>query len=382
MTEKIYYDDPHISRFTARVTECAPEGENYGIVLDRTAFFPEEGGQCCDKGTLAGMEVLHVSIKNGIIKHICKDPLAPGSEVEGEIDHALRFDKEQQHSGEHILSGLANSLYGCTNVGFRLASDITTLDFDKPLSPKEIADLEKKANEVVYRNLPVKCWFPPADELEKMEYRSKIELTEDVRIVEIPGVDTCACCAPHVDFTGQIGVIKVIRHEAWKGGVRLTILCGNRAFEHFSKALTTLDTLTKLCSAGLDSICDAVKDIKDKQVKAEAEKNKAETLLLEARIRQAAEGTAASPIVIFTPSCDTRNVRNAINNANSSDRLCAVFAGAEGSYNFIVECKKGGLKTVLENLRKTLNAKCGGSDTMLQGTITAEPKAILELFKD
>ncbi len=174
MTEKIYYEDPHIAQFTAKVTECLPKGDDYDIVLDRTAFFPEEGGQNCDKGVLAGMEVLHVAIKNGVIFHTCKKPLQPGTEVEGCIDYALRFDNEQQHSGEHILSGLANSLYGCTNVGFRLAYDITTLDFDKPLSDEEIAVLEQKANEAVFADLPIECGVPAPEVRKTLEYRSKL----------------------------------------------------------------------------------------------------------------------------------------------------------------------------------------------------------------
>ncbi len=392
MTAKIYYEDPHIGTFDATVLSCEKDKDAYALILDRTAFFPEEGGQCCDRGTIDGCEVLHVSIKNGVITHTVDTPFVPGSTVHGELDLKLRFDNEQQHSGEHILSGLAHSLYGCTNVGFRLAPDYTTLDFDRPLSAEQLLDLEKRANEVVYRDLPVKCSFPSAEELAVLDYRSKIELSGDVRIVEIPGVDICACCAPHVDSTGLIGMIKIIKHEAWKGGVRLTILCGKRALMYFGKALSTLDSLTKLCSAGPDALPEAVNALLQKSLKAEADKNKAETLLLEHLLKSgieklqkepasADEDRDKAPLILFTSAMDTRNIRNAINSVASGHAgILAVFAEQDGSMNFIASSTSGGLKAITDTLRKELGAKCGGNDTMIQGTVSASKEDILRCF--
>lgn len=376
MTHKIYYDDPHISTFTATVSECINEGDGFDIVLDRTAFFPEEGGQCCDRGTINGMEVKHVSIKGDVIFHRMDTAIPAGTQVSGEIDYALRFDNEQQHSGEHILSGLANSLYGCTNVGFRLASDITTLDFDKALTDEQIENLETKANEAVFKNLEILCGFPEPEVLKNLEYRSKLELTENVRIVTIPGVDVCACCAPHVDHTGQIGLIKIIKREAWKGGVRLTILCGARALAFFRTNLATVNELTRLTSASADNLPKAVTELKEKADKAEAAKNLTESLMLEELLKTATPGTP-----LFVPAFDTRNIRNAINKTKAAaSGICAVFAGTGASYNFLAAGDNGGCKALAALLRDRLGAKCGGSDTMIQGTVEAESKAIAEVF--
>lgn len=384
MTEKIYYNDPHISGFTATVESCSEKDGKWLITLNRTAFFPEEGGQGADTGTINDVAVEHVSIdKAGIISHLVSKEFLPGTEVHGTINYEQRFDYEQQHSGEHILSGLANSLYGCTNVGFHLGSSETTLDFDKPLSAKQLAVLEQKANEAVLKNLPISCTFPSSEVLQTLEYRSKLALTENVRIVEIPGVDICACCAPHVDSTGQICMIKIVRSQAWKGGVRLTIFCGRRALANYSECLETLGRLTAICSTSAALLPDSVNKLKAELAEAVANGNRLESELLFSRINSLPAIPFYAPLLFFTHAADGKVLRNTVNRLVATrSGICAIFAGNDTiGYNFILGCAAGGCKELAGKMRDELTAKCGGDDHMLQGNIPVPEETIRAWFE-
>ena len=210
MTEKLYYLDSHLFTFDATVLACREEKQGYSVVLDRTAFFPEGGGQLADTGTLGPARVLDVHERDGEIRHYTDAPLTVGERVTGQLDAEQRLRRMQDHSGEHILSGLVHNAYGYDNVGFHMGAECMIIDFSGELSWEQLMELETRANEVVRQNLPLHIWFPVEDELKTLDYRSKLELTENVRIVEIPGVDRCACCAPHVARTGEVGVIKIL----------------------------------------------------------------------------------------------------------------------------------------------------------------------------
>ena len=225
-TEKLYYTDSHMFEFTATVLDCRDTPKGPALILDRTVFFPEGGGQQADTGSFGGVNILDVHEKDGEILHYCDRPLPAGETAEGRIDAEQRLVRMQNHSGEHVVSGLAHQLYGCENVGFHMGEDFVTIDFDRELSWEQLMEIEERANRVVRDDLPVLCTFPEPEELKNLEYRSKLELTENVRIVEIPGTDCCACCAPHVKHTGEIGLIKVLESERHRGGVRLNLACG------------------------------------------------------------------------------------------------------------------------------------------------------------
>ena len=224
--KKLFYEDIYKIDFEATVTGCTynETSKLFEVELDQTAFFPEEGGQVADKGFLNGQPVCDVQIRNEIIFHCLKSPLAIGEKVTGQVDWAQRFDFMQQHSGEHIISGLVHRHYGYDNVGFHLGLQEVTLDFNGVLDLAQLREIEAEANDAVWRNLPIVITYPSSEELEKLEYRSKLALTENVRIVTIPGIDTCACCAPHVGYTGQIGLIKITNVQNHRGGVRVNIL--------------------------------------------------------------------------------------------------------------------------------------------------------------
>ena len=282
--EKIFYEDTHILKFEAKVLECIPVDDLFHIVLDRTAFFPEEGGQLADTGTLNDLPVRDVSIVKDIIYHQMDMPLEIGTDVVGYVDWDRRFDFMQQHSGEHIISGLLHKHYGFHNVGFHLGLSEVTLDFDGSIDMEALREIEAEANQIVFSNRPIHCFFPDRDELEAMEYRSKIEIEGAVRIVEIPGVDVCACCAPHVESTAEIGIIKITGVQSHRGGVRINILCGERALKDYYGKQIAVNTLSALLSAKPELVVDAVKKLQEDALKQKDIMNRLANQLLQLQI--------------------------------------------------------------------------------------------------
>ena len=234
-TEKLYYQDPYLTAFTARVLSCEKSKSGWAVVLDRTAFYPEGGGQPADHGSLGAVQVTDVHETKGVIFHTCDGPMEIGTQVAGAVDWPRRFDHMQQHSGEHILSGLLCSLYHCDNVGFHLGADTVTIDYNAELTWEQVMAAEKAANEVIWQDTPVDITFPAPDALARLNYRSKKALTGQVRIVAFPGADCCACCGTHVRRAGEVGIIKVLSCQKFREGVRLEILCGSRAYRYLSQ---------------------------------------------------------------------------------------------------------------------------------------------------
>lgn len=233
-TRRLYYEDCHLQTFTARVTLCEETTGGYAVMLDTTAFYPEGGGQAADTGILDNARVLDVQERDGQIWHLCDAALQVGVEVTGTVDYEARFLRMQQHTGEHILSGILNRRYGCHNVGFHMGKESVEIDFDMPIPTEDLADIEREANEAVWRNLPVKCWYPGPEELPTVSYRTKKALPWPVRIVEIPGYDSCACCGVHVAMTGEVGLIKIVSCIKFHQGVRMEIVCGSAAYRYLA----------------------------------------------------------------------------------------------------------------------------------------------------
>ena len=321
MTEKLFYEDSHMRTFTAVVLECGPVGEGaleasaqaadtregerdpeasgrtgeipeekrYQIVLDRTAFFPEGGGQYADTGQLQAdsevVRVLDVQERDGKIFHITDRPVLAGSTVSGQIDWAERFMKMQQHTGEHIVSGLVHAHFGYDNVGFHLGSIDCTMDFNGEITREELHEIELRANEAAAANLDIQVSYPSGEELAGLEYRSKIEIEGWVRIVTIPGFDVCACCAPHVKKTGEIGVIKLTHVQRYKGGVRVTMLCGSRALADYDRKSESVRRISASLCAKEDEVAEAVEHLKEEcaQLKAKLAEQQREMLRYKAK---------------------------------------------------------------------------------------------------
>ena len=258
-TRKLYYEDSHLSRFTSAVLSCAKAADGWEVTLAATAFYPEGGGQAGDTGTLNGVRVRSTREREGAVIHLCEAPLEAGAEVAGVIDYDLRFARMQQHSGEHIVSGILNRRYGCHNTGFHMGADVITIDFDGVIPPQVLPEIEAEANGAVWKNLPVRCWYPSPEELPAIPYRSKKALAWPVRIVEIPGYDCCACCGTHVAATGEIGLIKLLSAVSFRGGTRIEMACGSQALALLNAAFDQNRQVSQAFSAKITETGEAAR---------------------------------------------------------------------------------------------------------------------------
>ena len=379
MTEKLYERDSHLREFTARVLDCREYGDSCAVVLDRSAFFPEGGGQGGDRGVLNEARVLDTITREGETLHITDIPLSVGATVTGTLDWDLRFRRMQDHSGEHIVSGLVHREYGYNNVGFHLGDGEVTLDFSGELTESQLGEIEMLANRAVTADLPVQTWYPDAAELAATEYRSKLELTENVRLVRIPGVDTCACCAPHVNRTGEIGVIKILDFMRHRGGVRVNILCGMDALEDYRARYRATKEISGLTSAKQLETPGAVRRLLE-----ELEKSK--YALGQERRRSALEKAEAleyrkGNLCLFFPELDMRSLRELVNAAmEKCSGVCAAFTGTEGDWKFILGSRHVDLKAASGELLAGIRGRGGGSPEMLQGSAAGTRQEIEAWF--
>lgn len=379
MTEKLYYSDGECRAFTARVVSCAPENGAYCVVLDRTAVFPGGGGQEPDSGSLNGLPIIALREAEETIYHILPEPLEPGSAVEGTVDWAVRFPRMQGHSGEHIFSGTVHRLFGGENVGFHMGEGGMTLDFSVELSPEDIARCELKANRAVWADLPVRTLLPSAEELGGIEYRSKKELSGLVRIVEIPGVDMCACCAPHVARTGEIGCIKVLDSMRHRGGTRLTLICGEAAYRDYAALHENNARVSAALSAKRLETAEYLERYmrENEERHAEITALKRELLALKAADLPETEGN----LCIFEPGLDAVTLRELVNaGVEKCSGICAAFSGADGDYKYVLGSKSVDLRAESKRINAALKGRGGGSPAMIQGSCRAARREIEEFF--
>ena len=374
-TQRLYYADSHMRTFEGTVLDCRPAKKGFDIALDRTCFFPEGGGQYGDRGTLLplsggeGVSIRHTREADGVIWHEADRPLDPGTRVAGELDWPLRFARMQCHSGEHIASGLFHTLHGLDNVGFHLGDEEMTIDLSGPVTWSEVQEVERRANAAVALDLPVEVCFPDPAQLATMDYRSKLELTRDVRIVTIPGVDRCACCAPHVKRTGEIGLIHFLSMQNWKGGVRLRLLCGSRAVEDVMAKQHSVGEISSLLSVKQGEIAQGVR-----RVLEELEQAKAKAAALGRQAAQAMAGALPEPIgdpILFT-QLDTDALRALVNGAvDKGAGICAAFAQQGDRWQYILGSAQTDLRPLAKELNAALSGRGGGSAQMVQGSVTA-----------
>lgn len=379
MTEKLYYSDGHLSRFTARVTSCEKEDGTWAVKLDRSAFFPGGGGQEADEGVLSDMKLLGLREEGEDIVHITPAPLEPGALVEGRIDWPLRFSRMQGHSGEHILSGTVHRLFGYDNVGFHMGEEAITIDFSGELSREDLSRAELEANRAIWRDVPVRTLLPTPGELAAMDYRSKKELTGQVRIVEIEGVDLCACCAPHVSHSGEVGLLKIIDSMRHRGGTRLTLLCGEAALLDYEALHENNAAVSAALSAKRLETGGAIARVMAEQEERRAEftKLKRELLQLKAAALRPTEGS----ICIFESDIDMITLRELVNAGSElAGKVCAGFAGTDGDYKYIIGSRTVPLRARAKEINAAIDGRGGGSDAMIQGTSRARREDIERYF--
>lgn len=379
MTEKLYYSDGHLSRFTARVTSCEKEDGTWAVKLDRSAFFPGGGGQGADEGVLSDMKLLGLREEGEDIVHLTPAPLEPGALVEGRIDWPLRFSRMQGHSGEHILSGTVHRLFGYDNVGFHMGEEAITIDFSGELSREDLSRAELEANRAIWRDVPVRTLLPTPGELAAMDYRSKKELTGQVRIVEIEGVDLCACCAPHVSHSGEVGLLKIIDSMRHRGGTRLTLLCGEAALLDYEALHENNAAVSAALSAKRLETGGAIARVMAEQEERRAEftKLKRELLQLKAAALRPTEGS----ICIFESDIDMITLRELVNAGSElAGKVCAGFAGTDGDYKYIIGSRTVPLRARAKEINAAIDGRGGGSDAMIQGTSRARREDIERYF--
>ena len=378
-TKKLYYVNSHLSKFFGRVLCCQPCDRGFEVILDQTAFYPEGGGQAADTGTLGAVRVLDVRERDGAIVHLCDGPVTVGQTLEGTIDYNLRFDRMQQHSGEHIVSGLINRRWGFHNTGFHMGTESTTIDFDGVIPAEALPELERLANEAVWQDLEVRCSVPAPEVLPTIPYRSKRALPWPVRIVEIPGYDICACCGTHVARTGEIGIIKLLSVIPFRGGVRMEMACGNRALGILNRAYDQNRQVSQAFSAQWQETGEAARKMNDL-----LSQYKFRITALERQIfaATAAGYTGAGDVVHFEDGLDNVAVREL---ADAIAQVCggtaAVFSGSDDAgYAFCLVSRTDDLRPLGKDLTRSLNGRGGGKPDCQQGRLQSPREAIAAFF--
>lgn len=373
-TEQLYYVNPYQKACTATVLSCQEGSGGYLVTLDRTVFYPTGGGQPCDLGTIGMSRVLDVSEKDGEIVHLCEKALPVGETLACEIDWARRFMLMQQHSGEHLVSGIIHARFGYDNVGFHMGAEMVTIDFSGELSPEELHEVELVANETIWRDIPSEIFFPDAQTLQTLPYRSKKELSGKVRLVRFGEIDLCACCGLHVARSGEIGIIKLLSATRFHGGSRIELLCGGKALAYLNQIFAQNREISSLLSAKPTETAAAVKRTIDEQKETQYR-----AISLENRLFAylAADYAASDNSLHFeenlSPSA-LRRLADAAMKQGCTD--CAIFSGAEGAYQYAI----AGTAISIREMNAELNGRGGGKPGFAQGSVKAKRAEIEAYF--
>lgn len=371
-TVKLFYDDTHLHEFDAAVLSCQPDGETYKVVLDRTAFFPEGGGQYGDIGFLNDVKVIDTKEKSGIVYHRTVAPFNEGEQVHGKLDWEVRFERMQQHSAEHIISGIVHNRFGYDNVGFHLGEDYCTMDFNGPITKEELREIEIEANEAIFKDLDILTLTPSKEELKDMVYRSKIEIEGQVRIIHIPGYDTCACCAPHLTKTGEIGLIKLVDMANYKGGERINMLSGRRAFRDYVVKQDNAKAIGSMLCAKENEIAITVEKMKEEQISMKGKIMELEQQLL--AFKAQAIDVNDEIVCVFDEGLSGNGPREMMNILlERGAKVCAVFAGTdEAGYRYVIGSKSEDVRPICKMLNGAFSGRGGGKPEMVQGTLKGE----------
>ena len=378
-TRRLYYEDAYIKEFKAKVKECRKGEKFYEIILDQSAFYPEGGGQPCDLGTLGGAEVKDVQEKDGELIHYMETSFDPGDEVQGKINWERRFDLMQQHSGEHIVSGLVHEKYGYDNVGFHMSSDVITIDFSGVLTEEQLAKIEEETNRKIWENGEVEIFYPKKEELERLSYRSKKELTGKVRLVQFPGADLCACCGTHVMRAGEIGMVKLLTVEKFREGVRVTMISGRRVLDYLNMVNGQNHQISVKLSAKTEETAQAVERLHEENYRL---KGQILHLTQELCDTEAKRFEGAGSVLIFHEGLEGDSVRKMADAVmETCAGCCAVFSRNEdGSYKYAMGEKNGDLRQFTKEMNQALNGRGGGKPFFVQGSVKAEEDEIRRFF--
>ena len=371
--ETLYYKDNYLTTFDAVVKECIND-KVIKVVLDKTAFYPEGGGQPSDIGKLNDVNVLRVEVKNDIIYHIVDKEIPVGTKVKGEIDWDYRFSNMQSHTAEHIVSGIICKMYSTANVGFHIGKDFITMDFPVDISKDDLRNIEKLANQAVYKNIKIEEKIYSPEEAKSLEYRSKIELHEDIRIVKIEGYDICACCGVHVSRTGEIGTIKLLKVEKYKTGVRIYMLVGLKAIEDYTNKYEEVNKISALLSLKPNEVYIGVEN----QSK-EIEELRREVVSLKNKIyrKEISNFSERENIVVHHADMEMNEMKNY---CNLLKEKATNIAGVVSNGRFLMMSDNVDLKSVLNELKTEFDIKGGGNSQLIQGQFAGDVEALIKKF--
>ena len=377
-TEKIYYADCHCATFRARVLECSETEGGFAVTLDRTAFYPLGGGQAADTGTLGGVRVLDTREEGEKIVHLCDGSLTVGSTVDGQIDYEARFVRMQQHTGEHIVSGILHRLYGCHNTGFHMNQTGIVIDFDTVIPAEKLPEIEREANEAIWKNIPLHIWTPGPEALEQVPYRTKRALPWPVRIVEVPGFDICACCGVHVAATGEIGLIKLLSAIPCRGGTRIEMAAGRAAFDLMNAVFDQNRQVSRLLSAQLTQTAQGAEQLLDT---LNGWKYRAGALERQLFAYQAAAMEGMGDCFFFADGLNPEGLRNLTDQASAkTGGIAAGFSRNENGFHYCLALPGGDLRGLNKELTAALNGRGGGKPNFQQGSVKAEEREIQAFF--
>ena len=377
-TEKIYYADCHCATFRARVLECSETEGGFAVTLDRTAFYPLGGGQAADTGTLGSVRVLDTREEGEKIVHLCDSPLTVGSTVDGQIDYEARFVRMQQHTGEHIVSGILHRLYGCHNTGFHMNQTGIVIDFDAVIPAEKLPEIEREANEAIWKNIPLHIWTPGPEALEQVPYRTKRALPWPVRIVEVPGFDICACCGVHVAATGEIGLIKLLSAIPCRGGTRIEMAAGRAAFDLMNAVFDQNRKVSRLLSAQLTQTAQGAEQLLDT---LNGWKYRSGALERQLFAYQAAALEGMGDCFFFADGLNPEGLRNLTDQASAkTGGIAAGFSRNENGFHYCLALPGGDLRGLNRELTAALNGRGGGKPNFQQGSVKAEEREIQAFF--
>ena len=378
LTKELYYDDAYLNEFQATVLSCEEDKKGYALTLDATAFYPEGGGQPYDTGTLNEAKVLEVHRRDDRIIHTVDTYLKPGTIVNGKVDFERRFDLMQQHSGEHVFSGLVHKHFGYDNIGFHLGEKEVVLDFSGPLDHKDLSMIEAECNRMIQKNIPVEVTYPNDEELSVLDYRSKKELSGRIRIVSIRDCDVCACCGTHVRKIGEVGYCKVLSLTTKKGNARVSVLFGKRATDYMARIYDEVTAISALISKNPLEILEGVRHLQDEVLQKGLKLNALYTKHFEERFEKETE---TSLFITIEEGCTMDLLRHFCDRMSAKAKTAAgLLKKSEEDYQYVIISKSEDLRAAAKSLSETFAGKGGGSKEMIQGSLHGSAEQIISFL--
>ncbi len=378
-TEKIFYYDSHVKEFEATVLACGLNGDFYDVVLDRTAFYPEGGGQAADKGVLAGHEVLAVYEKDEVVYHRVGASLDVGAMVSGAVDWEFRFSNMQQHSGEHIISGIVNRRWGYDNVGFHIGSDYVTLDFNGLFTEEELEEVEREVNEAIFSNLPLVTSFYEVGETVDVAYRSKKEIDTTLRLITVPGYDVCACCGTHVKLTGEIGIMKIVSAKKYKGGTRVSVLCGFRALDDYRAKHISVTDISVQLSSKPEEVSGAVRQLCETNDSLEYKLKGFKSRI----INYIVDGLTPADeyVLMFEDGLEPDDLRQLALGVAEKSPCSVVFSyDGDGGFRYAFATQTGDVRPLCKTINAEFSGRGGGTEKLVQGSLKGQRETITEFL--